>query len=211
GYGGSYFEALRELRPDHEWINAGVGGNTVINLLRRLDDDVFSHNPDGVFVMIGGNDAISWAQPKTRSYYQQGQAIPEGIVTPEQFEAGMRDLLTRLNLAQVLVWVALPPAEYNPAIVTTLRDYNARTQAGARALNVPVLDLMAALTPPQIQERPPLDITYILTIGGREKRGWDDYEGARAREGYTFSFDGVHFTPGAAQQVAKLISDFIDT
>ena len=29
--------------PEHELINAGVGGNTVINLLRRVDEDVLSH------------------------------------------------------------------------------------------------------------------------------------------------------------------------
>ena len=85
GYGGSYFDELKPLLPDHELINAGEGGNTAINLMRRLDDDVLSHAPDGVFVMIGGNDAISYSQPETRPYYKQVQKIPEGVVMPEQF------------------------------------------------------------------------------------------------------------------------------
>ena len=67
--------------PEHELINAGVGGNTVINLLRRVDEDVLSHQPDAVFLMVGGNDAISNNQPKTRSYYRQAMGIPKGVVT----------------------------------------------------------------------------------------------------------------------------------
>ena len=38
GYGGCYFKELVKLMPEYELINAGVGGNTVINLLRRVDD-----------------------------------------------------------------------------------------------------------------------------------------------------------------------------
>ena len=51
--------------------------------------------------MVGGNDAISYSQPKTRSYYRQEQEIPEGVVTPEQFETAYRELLTKLQLAHV--------------------------------------------------------------------------------------------------------------
>ncbi|MEP7294435.1 MAG: GDSL-type esterase/lipase family protein, partial [Chloroflexota bacterium] len=105
GYGGSYFEELVRLMPEHELINAGVGGNTVLNLLRRVDDDVMAHEPDAVLVMVGGNDAISYCQPKTRSYYRQAMEIPDGMVTPEQFEQAYRDLLTKLQLAHVLVWI----------------------------------------------------------------------------------------------------------
>jgi lysophospholipase L1-like esterase len=111
GYGGSYFNELKTLLPDHELINAGDGGNTVLNLLRRLDDDVLSHQPDGVFVMVGGNDAISYSQPGTRQYYRQVQKIEDGVVMPEQFAQAYRELLTRLQLAHTLVWVGLPPSE----------------------------------------------------------------------------------------------------
>ena len=145
GYGGNYVDALRRLMPEHEFVNAGVGGNTVINLLRRLDDDVLVHEPDAVLIMVGGNDAISYSQPKTRSYYRQGQDIAETFVSPEAFQAGYRDLLTRLQAAHVLTWVALEPNEYSPTTVAALSEYNALAKDAARPLNVPVLDLMEAL------------------------------------------------------------------
>jgi len=209
GYGGSYVDALRRLLPEHQFVNAGVGGNTVINLLRRLERDVLEVQPDAVFVLVGGNDAVSYSQPKTRSYYRQAQDIPETFVAPDRFEASYRDLLTALHAAQIVTWVGLEPNEYNPTTVAALRDYGARVIRVARALNVPVLDLMEALPPGDVPDRPDLDIGYILTIGGREKRGWDDFEGARANGGYTWSFDGMHPTRDGAHLIAESIADFI--
>ena len=65
GYGGDFVAEVDRRLPQHTIVNAGVGGNTVINLLNRLDS-VLDQEPDGVFVMVGGNDAISYSQPQTR-------------------------------------------------------------------------------------------------------------------------------------------------
>ena len=209
GYGACYFKELVKLMPEHELINAGVGGNTVINLLRRVEEEVLSHEPDAVFVLVGGNDAISYSQPKTRSYYRQAQEIAEGVVTPEQFETAYRDLLTRLQLAQVVVWIGLEPCEYNPTTVEAFRDYNGRVKNIARSFNLPVLDLMEAFQPADVPDRPALGVEYILTIGAREKRGWNDFEAAQQAGGYTFTFDGLHLTTETAKKVAELIAEFI--
>lgn len=209
GYGGNFVDEVQQRLPDHTIINAGEGGNTVINLLRRLDRDVLSHQPDAVFVMVGGNDAISYSQPKTRSYYRQAQEIESGFVTPEEFEAGYRELLTQLQLAHVVTWVGLEPSEYNPTVTDTLREYNERLREVARAFSVPVLDLMNEFNPPSVPERPPLDIGFILTIGKREQSGWNEFETARREGGYTFSFDGLHVTPAAAKEIGARIAEFI--
>lgn len=208
-YGGSYFDALRRLHPDLDLINAGVGGDTVLNLAARLDADVLAHRPDGVFVMVGGNDAISYSQPKVRSYYKNAKDIPDGVVTPDTFAQAYRTLLERLHLAHVLVWVGLPPVEANPLLVETVRAYNDLAREAARSVAAPALDLMAAFVPPVIPERPPLDIGVILTIGQHQKSGWHDYEGARERGGYTFTFDGLHLMPAAAERMAELIARFL--
>lgn len=209
-YGGSYFDALVPLLLQHTLINAGVGGDTVLNLLERLENDVLAHQPDGVFIMIGGNDAISYSQPATRQYYRNAKHIPDGVVTPDQFALAYRDLLTRLHAAHILAWVGLPPIEQNPTVVNALRHYNALAEEIARTLNIPVLDLMAAFTPAAIPERPPLGMDTILTIGKRESTGWNDYETARNEGGYTFTFDGLHLMPSAAEQAARLIAAFIE-
>ena len=208
-YGGSYFEALRRLRPDLELVNRGVGGDTVINLLERLDEDVLSLQPDGVFVMIGGNDAISFSQPQVRSYYKNAKGVPGGIVSPADFARAYRELLERLQLAHILVWVGLPPVEANCVLVETLADFSAVAREAARAAGAPVLDLAAELVPAVIPERPLLDIGVILTIGQRQKSGWHDYDVARSAGGYSFTFDGLHLMPDAAERMGALIAAFL--
>lgn len=209
-YGGSYMEVLRALRPADEIINAGRSGDTVLNLLTRVDE-VLAHAPDGVFVMIGGNDAISFSQPATRPFYRRAKALPDGMVTPEQFSAGYRDLLTQLQLGGALVWVGLPPAEANPTASAALAHFNALARQAAGSWRIPVLDLMAHFAPLPPPERPPLDMDTIITIGQREKNGWRDYEASAQAGGYHFTFDGLHLLPGAAARMAALISAFVDS
>lgn len=209
GYGGNFVDIIRNLRPDHEIINAGVGGDTVINLNKRLEDDVLAHEPDGVFVMVGGNDAISYSQPDTRSYYRRRHSAPDGIMTPDLFARTYRDLLTRLQAAHILCWVGLEPSEYNPEVVAAQQLFNTHAAQVAKSLNIDVIDFMAAFPPKGVKKRPPLSMDTIRLIGQREAEGWHDYERERQREGYSWSFDGLHLTPQTAQKMAQMIVEFI--
>jgi lysophospholipase L1-like esterase len=208
GYGGSFVAEVAKRLPDHTIVNAGEGGNTVINLLNRLDS-VLEQEPDGVFVMVGGNDAISYSQSETRKYYRRVQKIPDGIVTPEIFAQNYRDLLTRIQLAHVQTWVGLPPVEYNPEVVAAVRQYNELARDAASSLNIPVLDLMAQLMSEIIPQRPPLNQEFINRIGQREKSGWSDFEAEQQRGGFTFTFDGLHLTPEAARRIGQLVTEFL--
>lgn len=208
GYGGNFVAELQNRLTEHDIINAGEGGNTVINLLRRIDD-VLALHPDGVFIMVGGNDAISNLYPDTRPYYRKAQELPDGIVTPEQFAQAYRELLTRIQTAHVLAWVGLPPIEYSPELAETLTQYNQLADDTARSLNIPVIDLMAAFAPAQIPERPPLTLKNINRIGEHVQSGWSDYEHSRQAGQFTFTFDGLHLTPDSASQIAAMIADFL--
>lgn len=210
GYGGNYLDALAKRLPEHTLINAGEGGNTVVNLLRRWERDILPHEPDAVFVMVGGNDAVSYYNPATRSYYAKVHKIDDGVVSPETFESTYRELLTQLRLAHLITWVGLEPTEYSSEAVTAMREYNQRAAAAARAFNIPVIDLLEALIQPEaLRSRPPITMDFILTIGQREKRGWNDYETVRLRDGYTYTFDGMHLTPAGADRVADRLAEFI--
>lgn len=209
-YGGSYVDALRTHWPQHTVTNAGLGGSTVVNLLRRIDADVIDRQPNAVFVMIGGNDAISYTFPGTQSYYRKVHAIADGQVTPNQFISAYRDLLHCLQAAHIVTYIGLPPVEHSPQTVAAFRHYNGLAAEAARAVGVPTLDLLAAFLPPHIPDRPPLDIDTILTIGARQKRGWHDYETARAAGAFTFTFDGLHLMPAAAEVLAAHVAAFID-
>lgn len=209
GYGADFVAEVARRLPQHEIINSGHGGNTIINLRQRLDT-VLEQEPDGIFVMGGGNDAISYVQPETRRYYERVQKIPDGIITPEVFTQTYRDLLTHIQANHVLAWVGLAPIEHNPAVVNALKDYNARTREVAEALGIDVLDLMARLPAPEsVPDRPPLDQATINLIGKHTREGWSDFEAAREAGGYTFTFDGLHLMPEMGPQVAEWIVDFL--
>jgi lysophospholipase L1-like esterase len=207
-YGGNFVAEVAALLPNHTVINAGRNGSTILNLLRRLDD-VLEQEPDGVFVLCGGNDAISYYQPDTRRYYEQVQGVPGGVITPELYMQSYRDLLTRIQLAHALAWVALAPVEYSPETVAAMQHYNGLARAVAQRLNVPILDLMAAFAPQHFQPRESLSLKTINLIGQRIASGWADYEAERQRGGYTYTFDGLHLTPQSAKQVARLVLEFL--
>lgn len=211
GYGGNYVDEVQKRLPDDEIINAGVGGNTVLNLLERLESDVLVREPDGVFVMIGGNDSISYVQPKTRPYYKQVQKVPDGGVDPDLFAETYRELLYQLQLAHVQTWMGLPPKEYNPATVEAMEQYNTLAAEVARSFNVPTLDLMAHFKPDHIPDRPEIDIGFIERIGKNIASGWKDYQAEQKRGGYVFTFDGLHLMPNAAKRMGELAAEFIRT
>lgn len=207
-YGGSFVATVASRLPAHRIINAGENGNTIHNLLNRLDG-VLDEQPDELFIVCGGNDAISYSQPDTRSYYERSMNVAGGVVTPEAFAVAFRDLLTRIGMAQITTRVALPPLEYNPATAAAMTQYNRIMTDTCARLAVPTLDLMSRLMPESIPDRPALDQKTINLIGQRIARGWNDYEAEQLRGGFTYSFDGIHFTPKTAQTVGEWIVEFL--
>ncbi|NRA39810.1 MAG: GDSL family lipase, partial [Planctomycetes bacterium] len=61
-YGCGYVSLLRDMvitrepQKNIEFINTGIGGNTVEDLRSRWIDDVIVHNPDWLTIKIGIND-----------------------------------------------------------------------------------------------------------------------------------------------------------
>lgn len=58
GYFGATQHLISALAPDLQltYINAGIGGNKVQDLLDRIGDDVIAHDPDWITISIGIND-----------------------------------------------------------------------------------------------------------------------------------------------------------
>jgi lysophospholipase L1-like esterase len=209
GYGGNFVDEVQKQMPEYDIINAGVGGDTVVNLMRRVEDVLAEHEPDAMFVMIGGNDATSYSQPKTRNYYRKAKQLEEGFVTPEEFESTYHDLLLKIKSFYVLPLIGLAPTEYSRELVEARHDYNERARKVADGLDVPVLDLDAIFTPENPIEREPVEIGFIQQIGDRANSGWDDYESERQKWGYTYTFDGMHILPATAVEFAKHIVPFL--
>ncbi len=209
GYGGNFVTHVVEQLPEHTIINAGVAGDTVINLLRRVDEVIAEHTPDAMFVMVGGNDAVSYLYPAVRPYYQSTKKLEHGMVSPDDFTSAYRDLLQHIQLQFVQPLVGLAPTEYNSELVQLREIYHTRTREVAESLNIPMLDLAAAFTPQQPIQRAGVDLAFIRQIGERSRTGWNDYETERQKWGYTYTFDGMHLLPAAAEQFAEKIVPFL--
>jgi lysophospholipase L1-like esterase len=208
-FGASYVDKVAAAMRGHHFINQGVNGDTSLNLYRRIDKDVNAEKPDGVFIMVGVNDAISSVEPKSRAYYRFMKRLPRGQVSAVSFRENMRALLGKLIAAQIKIWVALPPVEYSPEQFSALRQMNDYANAICHEFNIPALDLMAALTPNDIPARNPVGVStyqHNLLIQLEMNK---DFEKHRAAGGFTYSFDGIHLTEAGAQQMADLIVPFL--
>ncbi|MBZ0302737.1 MAG: hypothetical protein K8J31_23530 [Anaerolineae bacterium] len=210
-YGVNYVNLVAAALRGHHFINEGINGDTSLNLYRRLDRDVLAHQPDGVFVMVGINDAVSSSEPGSRRYFRLVKGIHGGQITPIAFRENMRAILMALRVAQVQTWVALPPVESRPSVVAALRQMNTSALEVCQELHVPALDLMARMTPETIPDRPPVaavpgllrNMIRSLTLNASR------YDQLQARGGYTYSFDGTHLTAQGAQQIADAVSQFL--
>ena len=80
----------------------------------------------------------------------------------------------------------------------------------AEKLNIPILDLAPIFTPKNPIEREPITLDFIQKIGANWQSGWDNFEGERAKWGYTFTFDGLHIMPEVAKEFAEYIVPFLE-
>lgn len=74
-----------------ETIGAGVSGNKVPNLQKRLEKDVIARKPTIVFIYIGINDVWHWKKNK--------EGVLAGGTTKEVFESGLKDIIAQINKA----------------------------------------------------------------------------------------------------------------
>jgi lysophospholipase L1-like esterase len=209
GYGGNFVDEVAKEMPEHTIINEGVGGDTVVNLLRRVESVIEEHKPDAMFVMVGGNDATSYTMPATRNYYRKAKQLENGMVTPEEFETTYRELLHQIQLQHVLPLVGIAPTEYSKDLVKAKQSYNAIVKKLTEKLNIPLLDLDSPFTPAEPIEREATSLKFIQEIGEHVASGWDDFESERQKWGYSYTFDGMHLLPQTAIKFAKLIVPFL--
>ncbi len=77
-------------------IGAGISGNKVPDLQRRLEKDVLAKKPTLVVIYIGINDV--W----------HGERDPAAGTTPEKFEAGLKEIIGKIKDAGARVVLCTP-------------------------------------------------------------------------------------------------------
>jgi len=120
-----------------EIIGAGISGNKVPDLQKRVDKDVIAKKPTLVFIYIGINDV--W----------HGQDNPERGTMPDKFEAGLKEVIGKIKDAGAQVVLCTPTvigektggANKNDA---KLDEYSALSRKLAKELDLPLCDLRQA-------------------------------------------------------------------
>lgn len=104
GYVSLVSDAIAESFPNQniQVVGAGVGGNKVPDLVKRLDRDVLSKQPDLVMVYIGINDVWHWTRPHPVTKEKR-----EGT-TAEAYEAGLRGMINQIQTAGARVILCTP-------------------------------------------------------------------------------------------------------
>ena len=137
---------LTESGKTVEVIASGVGSEATDGALTRLDQSVLAQKPDYVTIMYGTNDAY-WYPDKAEPY-----------MTIDQYEANLRELVTRVRAAgsvPVLVTsppmtfalekiTAMSPAYHQNGITFEIQRYVHRIRHVARQMDVPLVDVYAA-------------------------------------------------------------------
>jgi acyl-CoA thioesterase I len=211
--GASYVERVRaQLGETAHVINAGVNGDTVVNLRRRVARDVAPHRPDIVVVMVGLNDiGTVYARPFQRAYYQLLKGNQQAL-TLRHFVAGYRDLLHELRrqtTAQIVLSTPTTLTEQPDKPVQPIVDaYAVVVWALANQEGLHVIDVRSAFRhaisadprpgPDYQLERALSDMLAIRFRGAT-------YPELAARRGYRLLVDGVHLTETGAEITADVM------
>ncbi len=117
---GGYIDVLeQELKKkgksdQYRLIGAGISGNKVPDLQRRLEKDVLSKNPDLVFVYIGINDVWHYSHPCCND--------KEGGTPKEEFEAGLSEVVNKIKATGAEVVIC------TPSVIGEKTDHNEQDQ-----------------------------------------------------------------------------------
>jgi lysophospholipase L1-like esterase len=132
----------QELASKHpelmiEVIGAGISGNKVPDLQKRLQRDVLDKKPTLVVVYIGINDV--W----------HGENDPARGTPKDKFEAGLKEVTDRIKESGARVLLCTPSvigekADGTNKLDPQLDEYSAITRKVAKDENVPLCDLRKA-------------------------------------------------------------------
>lgn len=120
-----------------EVLGAGISGNKVPDLQRRVDKDVIAKKPTIVFIYIGINDV--W----------HGEKDPARGTLPDAFEAGIKEVIGKCRDAGATVVLCTPSVigeklDGANTLDAKLDQYSDISRKIAKELNLPLCDLRKA-------------------------------------------------------------------
>ncbi len=164
GKNGYVTKIKEELQSKHkdleiEIIGAGISGNKVPDLQKRVEKDVVAKKPTIVFIYIGINDV--W----------HGQSDPAKGTLPDKFEEGLKEVIGKCTAAGAKVILCTPTvigekkAGANK-LDAKLDEYAGISRKVAAELKLPLCDLRKAFVD-HLKENNPEDKEKGILTGDR--------------------------------------------
>jgi lysophospholipase L1-like esterase len=165
---GGYISLLRNALEragkgaEYELVGAGISGNKVPDLQKRLDADVLAKKPDVVFVYIGINDVWHFTHPST---------VSVGGTPKDKFETGLQDVVSRIKKTGARVVLCTPSVIGEKSDGSNqqdgmLEEYAAITRQVAQKNNLAVCDLRQAFIQYLQANNPKNEEKNVLTTDG---------------------------------------------
>jgi lysophospholipase L1-like esterase len=144
-----------------EVIGAGISGNKVSDLQRRLKSDVLEKNPSIVVIYIGINDVWHF------------EFVSRGLTgTPKpEFEKGLKEIIAQIQSAGAMVILCTPSVigEKNDGTNkydAMLDEYSAISRSVAAQSSIPLCDLRSAFVDYLKKNNPSNAEKNVLTTDG---------------------------------------------
>ncbi len=209
--GAAYVDILRQRLPAAvRVINAGINGDTTINLLRRFKRDVVPYRPDLVVILVGLNDlTTAYGWPSNRAYYRFIKRVPIAL-TPALFARAYQRLIAELrqhtNAQLALCTLTTVGERLDDPFQAFIDAYSTVVRALAEREQLPLIDLRRAFRTALLEDPrdgPPYHIwTPLLDSAAIGLRG-RTYAELGARRGYRLLCDGAHLAEAGAALVAE--------
>ncbi|MEV0546123.1 SGNH/GDSL hydrolase family protein [Nocardia salmonicida] len=199
--GADWVGALRE-RPEfagYTFVNAGVNGNTVADLLGRVDTDVVRCRPDAVVVLVGTNDV-------------------RGEVSVDRYRADLGALVDRIEsqTSARVALLSLPPLgeDLEASINHRLGDFNAAIESIAATAGIdylPVHEQFADRLRRSGGPATPFDFGFPLAFRAAAKhyllgRSWDEVARSHHLE---LLVDHIHLSDQGGAVVTDLVGRWL--
>lgn len=216
--GASYVDILRAQLPAAiRVINAGINGDTTINLLRRFKRDIVPYHPDLVVILVGLNDlTTAYGWPSNRAYYRFIKRVSVAL-TPILFARAYQRLIAELrghtNAQLALCTLTTVGERPDDTFQAYIDAYSTVVRALAERERLPLIDLrrvfQAALADDP-RDGPPYHIwTPLLDAAAIRLRG-RSYAELGAQRGYRLLCDGAHLAEDGAALVAATMLPFLE-
>ena len=217
--GQSWVDYLRKEFPNDTFLNEGINGNTVWQVLQRLKP-ILDCKPDIVIIMIGTNDALGSFDKSSGLRYMRNNNLPEPP-SFTKYNEHLDKLIERLNEVPQIGICTIPPIGENKdsLINNHVKTFNDSIKSTANQKNLEVIQVSELLwsdisdrTYNLMKEYDSNAIPLLRRIFGGIfhhylfKKSWNDIAKAK---GQWILFDQIHLNERGAEIVFKLVKSFI--